>query len=73
MYIVDYYQFEGFKSNEFIWDTNYIEKENSLYFIQTDKLNDYFIDGTDEIVDYHIIESFEIRFDKFSLCKVNIQ
>lgn len=67
-YILDYYQFDGLKDNILIWDSNFIEEKNSLYFIQTYKLDEYF-----EGKKIEIIKEFNISNDLFSLCKLNVQ
>ena len=67
-YIIEYYQFDGLKDNELIWDLEFIEKPNSLYLIQTNKLDEYFKDN-----DFEMLKEFNISHDLFSLCKLNIQ
>lgn len=67
-YILDYYQFKGLENNTLIFNLKFIEKPNSLYLIQTNKLDEYFKDN-----DFEILKEFNISHDLFSLCKLNIQ
>lgn len=67
-YIIDYYQFEGLKDNELIWNKDFYNEKNSLYLIQSYELDEYF-NGKD----YKVIKEFNISNDLFSLCELNVQ
>ena len=64
-YIVEYYELEGLKDNSKEWSNDLILKDNSVYFIQTERLNSYFKDTK-----YEVIDEFNISNDLFSLCKI---